>query len=104
MLVLPERADVERNLVVEEAEAPAQDRPLRGERQQGEAEARGEVIPPADSIAVVPQAQVEGQSATHAPLVLHEGGILLLPEPQHAAPAELDQLTGRAVGALNAHG
>src|SRR6185369_594322 len=97
-LILFKRTNVERNLVVEETDTAAHDGAIRISRCDNKAETRRQIIVLSDTIAVVPQSQIENQVGVYEPLVLNEGREFVLLAFENTVAEEIDYLSSKATG------
>ena len=91
-LILLERANVQRNLVVEQTDTAAHHGAIGIRWRNGKAKTRREVVVVANAVAIVAQAQIEHEARVHDPLVLHESRVFILRQIENAVTNKLDYL------------
>src|SRR5437588_9181240 len=102
--VAREAAYVERNLVVEEADAAAHDRPLALEGRPREARARRDVALVGDLLVFVSQSEVEAEVGPREPAILHEADVLTVLRAYEVRVVEDDSLGQSPVRARDVDG
>src|SRR5216684_3995024 len=98
-----EAADVQRYLVVKQADSAAHNGSIRASWRPGDTSPWRETVFVRDPLIFESQAEVDTKSGLHEPAILYEGGVFVVmghPPPPHA---EFDQLGKRAIGAHDSH-
>ena len=91
-LILFKRTDIERNLVVEKTDTAAYNSAAGVGGRNNEAQTRRQIVVLSDTVAVVPQTQIENQVGVYEPLVLHEGREFVLLAFENTVAEEVDYL------------
>ena|SRR6185436_21042798 len=94
-LILFKRTDIEGNLVVEKTDTAAYDRAIGLSGCGNKAQTRRQIIVLSDTVAVVPQTQIEYQVGVHDPLVLNEGREFVLLAFENTVAKKNDYLSSK---------
>src|SRR6266850_6887506 len=95
--ILIETANVQRDFIVKNSDAPAYHCAIAPERRPRKAGARRQVLFVGDPLVFITQAQIETQVRTHEPAILSEADVFAIACQNHGLLFEHDSLSQRSV-------